>query len=95
MVGLDAVEEKVAVLLEEGIDAEGQVVEVGRQHGVLDEWAGFQSGQRRREIGGGRLAGALKLVEERGDQVRVVDFHGEFNEDVLESQVGLLEPVLY
>jgi hypothetical protein len=93
VVGLDAVEEEVAVLLEEGVDAEGQVVVVGRQNGVLDEGAGLQRSERRGEIRRGRLAGALELVEEGRDQVGVVDFDRELNEDVLVSQARLLQSV--
>lgn len=31
-------------------------------------------------------------MDERGDQVGVVDFDRQFNEDVLVPQVGLLQP---
>jgi hypothetical protein len=37
VVGLDTVEEEVTVLLEEGVNAEGEVVEVGSQDRLLGE----------------------------------------------------------
>lgn len=94
VVSLDAVKEKIAVLLQDGVNVERQVVEVGGENGRLSERAGFQSGQRWGEIRGSRGAGGLELVDERGDQVRVVDLDRQFNEDVLVSQVGLLQPVV-
>lgn len=92
MVHLDAVKQKVAVLLQERVDAEGEVVEVGCQHGRLGVLRRLQRGQGRGEIGGSRLSGSLELVNEGGDQVRVVDFNGELDQDVLVPEVGLLEP---
>lgn len=41
VVGLDAVEEKVAVLLQEGVNVERQVVEVGGENGGFSKWAGL------------------------------------------------------
>lgn len=35
VVGLNAVEEEIAVLLQEGVNVEGEVVEVGGQNGLL------------------------------------------------------------
>lgn len=92
VVSLDAVKEKLAVLLEEGVDIERQVVEVGGKDGRLGVRAGFQGGQRWGEVRRARGVGGLELVNERGDQVGVVDFDRQFNEDVLVSQVGLLQP---
>lgn len=92
VVGLDAVQQKVAVLLEEGVDAERQVVEVGGQNAVLNEGALLQSSQRGGKVGRSGLAGALELVDESGDQMRVVNFNWKLNEDVLVSQRGLLKP---
>lgn len=91
VVGLDAVQQKVAVLLEEGVDAERQVVEVGGQNAVLNEGALLQSSQRGGKVGRSGLAGALELVDESGDQMRVVNFNWKLNEDVLVSQRGLLK----
>ena len=92
VVGLNAVQEKVAVLLKEGVDAERQVVVVGGQNVIIGEWALLQSSQRGGKVGRGRLGRALELVDERGDQMRVTDFNWKLNEDVLVSQRGLLEP---
>ena len=94
VVRLDALEEKIAVLLQVRVDAERQVVVVGVQNGVLDEGAGLQGGQGRGQLGGRRHLGALQLVDERGDQVRVVDLNRQFDEDILVSQVGLLQPAI-
>lgn len=52
VVGLDAVQKEIAVLLQEGIDAEGQVVEVGGEGGGFAEGAGLEGSQ-----GGGELSG--------------------------------------
>jgi hypothetical protein len=53
VVGLDAVQKEIAVLLQEGIDAEGQVVEVGGEGGGFGEGAGLEGSQ-----GGGELSGS-------------------------------------
>ena len=93
VVGLDAVKEQVAVLLHERIDAEQQVVEVRGEDSRLSGCARLERSEGRREISGPRLLGGLKLVDERGDQVRVVDSNREFDENVLVSQVRLLQPI--
>lgn len=89
VVGLDAVEQEVAVLLEEGVDAERQVVEVGGEVGGLGEGARLESAEGGREVGRPGGAGALQLVNEGGDQVRVVDLNGQLFEDILVAEVGL------
>lgn len=53
VVGLDAVQKEIAVLLQEGIDVEGQVVEVGGKGGGFGEGAGLEGSQ-----GGGELSGS-------------------------------------
>lgn len=50
MVSLDAVKEKLAVLLEEGVDIERQVIKVRGKNGGLGVRAGFQGGQRWGEV---------------------------------------------
>lgn len=92
VVGLDAIQQEVAVLLEEGVDAERQVVKVGGESGGLGEGAGLESAERDREVGG-RGGGALQLVDERSDQVGVVDLDRQLLEDILVAEVGLLQPV--
>lgn len=92
VVGLDAIKQEIAVLLEVGIDVERQVVQVGGEIGGFGVRAGLESGERGRKVGRtGR--GALQLVDEGGDQVRVVDLNGELVEDILVAEVGLLETV--
>ena len=83
VVGLNAVKEEIAVLLQEGVDAEGEIVEVRRQDGLLGEGRGLQGGERGGNLSGSRLGLVLELVDEGGDQVGVVDFDGEFDQDVL------------
>lgn len=92
VVCLDAVQEEVAVLLEEGVDAERQVVEVGGEGRGLGEGARLESTERGREVGRPGGAGALQLVDEGGDQVRVVDLNGQLFEDILVAKGGLLQP---
>lgn len=91
VVGLDAVQEQVAVLLQEGVDAQGEVVEVGGQKSGRRQRSSLQSGERWREVQ--RLLGRRRrqLVKEGGEDVRVVDGHGEFDENLLVSEVRLLE----
>lgn len=91
VVGLDAVEQQIAVLLQGRVDAERQVVEVGGEDGGFGEGARLQGGERGREFSRGR-GWALQLVDERGDQVRVVDLNGQLIEDILVAEVGLLQP---
>lgn len=94
VVGLDAVQEKVAVLLEEGVDAERQVVEVGGEDGRLREGAGLKGAERGGKVGGSRGLGGLQLVDEGGDQVRVVDLDGKLVENVLVAEGRLLQTVI-
>lgn len=93
LVGFDAVEEQVAVLLHERVNAEKQVIEVRRENSRLGRSAGFQHSQGRRKIGGPGLLGSLELVDERIDQVRVVDRNRKLNENILVSQVGFSQSV--
>lgn len=94
VVGLDAVEEEIAVLLEEGVDAEGEVVIVGGQDRLLGECRGLQGRERGGDVSRGRLGLVLKLVEEGGDQVGVVNLDWELDQNVLVLQAGLLQPNL-
>lgn len=93
VVGLNAVQEEVAVLLEEGVDAERQVVKVGAESGGLGEGAGLESAERGGKVGGRGGGWGLQLVDERSDQVRVVDLDGQLLEDILVAEIGLLQPV--
>lgn len=89
---LDGVEQLVAGLLQEGVDAEVEGVEVrgqgvGGDGGVVGE-LGEGGGEG---VGGGGGWGGGELVEEGGEEVGVVDGEGEFDEDVLVAEVALLE----
>ena len=50
VVGLDAVQKEIAVLLQERVDAERHVFKVGGEGGGLVEGAGLEGGQGRREL---------------------------------------------
>src|SRR5699024_10493218 len=63
VVSLDAVEEKIAVFLQDRVNVKRQAVEVGGENGGLSERAGFQSGQRWGEFRGSRGFGGLELVD--------------------------------
>ena len=93
VVGLDAIQEQVAVLLHEGINAEQQVVEVRGENCRLSWRARFKCGKGRRKISRPGLLGGLELVDERCDQVRVVDGNRKFDENILVSQVRLLQSI--
>lgn len=95
VVGLYAVEEEVASLLEEGVNREVKRVEVGCQGEGGERGILLESGEAGREVQG--LAGrrSRELVEERGEKVRVVDDNGELGEDVLVTETALLQAVYY
>jgi hypothetical protein len=94
VVGLDAVQEEIAVLLQEGIDAEGQVFEVGGKSGGFAEGTGLEGSQGGGKLSRSRRGRALQLVNEGGDQVGVVELDGQFLEDVGVAQVGLLQTAI-
>lgn len=85
VVRLDAVEQEVARLLEERVDAEVQRVVVGVERRLGDCVGGFEGGEGRGKRGLGRGDGLGELVEEGCDEVGVVDGEGELDEDVLVS----------
>ena len=91
VVVLDALEQEVARLLEEGVDGEVERVVVGEEGrfgrvGVLQE-----GGEVGRE--GELLLGGVRgeLVEQRGEEVRVVDGDGDLDEDVVVAEAALLQ----
>jgi hypothetical protein len=81
VVGLDRLEEQVARLLQVRVDRQVERVEVGveRVRGRLGRDRGVVAGQV--ELRGG--GGGRQLVEEGGEEVRVLDRDGDFDEDVL------------
>jgi hypothetical protein len=89
IVGLDAVEQQIARLLEERIDREVEGVKgrVRRQLGGLA--LDVVEGGRERDLGGFRWRG--NLVQERGEEVRVVDEDRDLDKNVPEGQLGLLQ----
>lgn len=79
VMGFDAVEEEIARLFEERVDAEIEGVEVGIQRiGHLRAVDGGERRRHRERAGGWRLG---ELVEEGGEQVGIVDLNREFGQD--------------
>ena len=94
VVRLDGLEQQVARLLQEGVEREVEVVEVRRQRLLRGRGRGRgELGEGRREAEGRPRGRGGDLVEERGEEVGVVDREGEFDEDVLVAEVGLLYAV--
>jgi hypothetical protein len=94
VVVLDALEEQVARLLEEGVDGkiERVVVGVERRLGSVLVLEQGSKVRREREL----LLGSLcrQLVEEGGEEVRVANGDGELDEDVRVPKTALLEAAL-
>jgi hypothetical protein len=93
VVVLDALEEQVAGLLEEGVDREVKrvVVRVERRlGGVLVLEQGSKVGREVELLLGGLCR---ELVEQRSEKVRVADGDGELDEDVRVPETALLEAV--
>lgn len=91
MVVLNALEEQVAGLLEEGVDrqVERVVVRVKRRlGGVLVLEQGRKVGREVELLLGGLCR---ELVEQGGEKVRVADGDGELDEDVRVPETTLLE----
>ena len=94
MVVLDALEEQVAGLLEEGVDREVERVVVGierRLGGVLVLEQGRKVGREVKLLFRGLCR---QLVKERSKKVRVADGNGELDEDVRVPETALLEAAL-
>lgn len=93
VVGLYAVEKEVASLLEEGVDGEIERVKVGSKRERGEVGVLFKSGEAGREVEGLLRGRSGELVEERGEDVRVVDDDGQLGEDVLVAEAALLQTV--
>lgn len=92
VVVLYAVEQEVARLLEEGVDGKVERLEVGSKGHGSELRVAVEGCEAARELQLGVLGwGRGELVEERGDDVRVVDGDGQFGEDVLVAEAALLE----
>ena len=89
--GFDGVEHKVGGFLEEGVNAEVEGVEVGRQGVGSDGRVGVEFGERGGEVEGlfGRRGG--DCVEKCSQEVGVVDAERELDKDVLVAEVGFLD----
>lgn len=94
LVGLYAVKEEIAGLLEERVNAEIERVKIGCERVVADLGVAGKVGQRLGKVDGGLLRRRLReLVEEAGQEMGVVDADREFDKDVLVTEVGLLQAV--
>ena len=91
VVVLDALQEQIARLLQEGVDREIQGVEVGVERGLRGVGVLLERRQVRgeRELFLRRVGG--QLVEERCEEVRVVDDQGQLDQDVLVAETALLQ----
>lgn len=91
VVVLDAVEQQVARLLQERVDGQVERVEVGAQRRLRLERVRVERRQVGREgqLVLGRLRG--QLVQQRGEEVRVVDGEGQLDEDVVVAEAALLK----
>lgn len=90
--GFDRVEKEIAGLFKEGVDAEVQAIEIRGERVGAGGWIVLEFGERGGEVKGFGFRGFLgNLVEEAGEEVGVVDLDGEFDKDVLVSEVGLLD----
>jgi hypothetical protein len=94
VVVLDAFEEEVARLLQEGVDSEVERVVVGEEGRFGSVGVLLKSGEVGRE--GELLFGGVRgeLVEEGGEEVGVVDGDGNLDEDVVVSEAALLQAVI-
>lgn len=91
VVVLDALEQEVACLFEEGVDGEVERVVVGEE----GRFGGVGILQKGGKVGreGELLLGGVRgeLVEQRGKEVGVVDVDGNLDEDVVVAETALLQ----
>lgn len=92
VVRLDALEQKVAGLLEEGVDGEVEVIDRGVQRRL--EGVAVEVSQRCGLLDITLNGSGGNLVEEGCEEVRVVDADRDLGEDVLEGELGLLQASL-
>jgi hypothetical protein len=88
-VRLDAVEQQVTSLLEEGVNREVESVE-GRIRRDLHRLF-FDVGQRGREGNLGLLRRGGDLVQKGSQEMRVMDSDGELDKYILVAQLGFLK----
>lgn len=92
VVVLYAVEKEIARLFEEWIDGKVERFEVWCKRHVGELRIDVESSEARRELELGMLWGCgRQLVEERGEEVRVVNADWQLGEDVLVAKTTLLE----
>lgn len=92
VVVLYAIEEEITRLFEEWIDGKVERFEVWCKRHVGELRIDVESSEARRELQLGLLWGCGgQLVEERGEEVRVVNADWQLGEDVLVTEATLLE----
>ena len=89
VMGLDAVEEQVACLLEEGVDRQVQGIK-RRVRGDLGR-VPANVVERGRQGKLGVLGRGRDLVDKRREEVGIVDDNGDFGENILEGELRFLE----
>jgi hypothetical protein len=92
VVRLNALEEEIAGLLEEGVDRKVEVVDRGVQRGL--ESVAVEVIERCGLLDSTLGGSGGDLVEESCEEVRVVDADRDLAEDVLEAELGLLQASL-
>lgn len=94
LVVLDRIQHQVAALLEERVDAEVEGIKVGSEGVGADVGVARKLCERGGEVEGGLRRRCLgNLVEEAGEEVRVVDLDRQLDEDILVSEFRLLDAV--
>jgi hypothetical protein len=92
VVRLNALEEEIAGLLEEGVDRKVEVVDRRVQRRL--ESVAVEVIERCGLLDGTLNGSGGDLVEESCEEVRVVDVDRDLNEDILEAELGLLQASL-
>jgi hypothetical protein len=93
VMGFDGIQKQIAVLFQERVDAQGQVVKVRGEGIRLGDWAVVECRQRCRELQRLGREGSRQLVKERCEEVRVVDLDRQLNKDILVAEARLLKSI--
>lgn len=93
VVGFDGIQKQIAVLFQERIDAQGQVVEIRSESIRLGDGAIVERCQRHREFQRFGREGSRQLVKEGCEEVRVVDLNRQLNKDILVAEARLLKSI--
>lgn len=88
--GFDGVEEEITGLREKWVNVEGEGIEVRTERVGREERIAFDGRDGGWFFKGSRWRWRRQLVQECGEEVRVVYLDGQLNEDILVSKVGFL-----